>query len=314
MMPTPADEIRRVIEKWEGLFTANPDDAGNWLNGRLVGTMRGVTGATLAAHRRMPPEAMTQEIVRSVTLDEAVEVGVERFYRGYRIDTLPWGPATAILLDFCWGSGSWGIRMVQRLIGVNEDGGIGPDTRAAYVRWIQRLGWEGAVREIVAIRRKFYTDISMPGTPNHQFRAGWYNRCDWQSPSNGGWWRPWVEAMPPVPHAAPTGARPGATARPAAVPVAPPPPATMTEAVAAAAAGKSGVAVVGGVGLPTAGAVLVAIDQTKEVVESGKGLLATLGLDLRVVVIVAGVVVLFFVGAWTWRYAGKLRRGEAVST
>ena len=39
-MPSPRDEIARAIARWEGLFQAQPQDAGNYVNGRLVGTTR----------------------------------------------------------------------------------------------------------------------------------------------------------------------------------------------------------------------------------------------------------------------------------
>lgn len=198
--PTPRQELARAIERWEGLYSDHPNDQGNYIGPKLVGTMRGVTGATLAAHRGIPPESVTAEMVKSVTLEEAADIGEQRLYHGaFHIDTLPWGPTTAILLDWTWGSGFWSIRALQRLLNIHVDGAIGPQTREAYVSWVSDLGWEATTRQLVDARRAFYLSISKPGTPNAVFREGWLNRCVWQSPANAEWWSSWTSNMPPLP-------------------------------------------------------------------------------------------------------------------
>lgn len=241
MMPRPDQEIRRAIVTWEGLYSDHPNDKGNWIGPRLVGTMRGVTGETLAAHRGIPPEAVTPEMMKGVTLDEAVEIGVDRFYHGVLgIDTLPWGPTTAILLDWAWGSFAYAVKGVQRIVGAYPDGVIGPATREAYCKWIADKGWEAATREIVDARRSFYLAISQPGTPNAVFREGWLNRCKWQSTENPEWWATWREDLPPRPDPQTTPGLP----KPSAVP-APPKPASQSTTLKGAALAVAGTAVTG---------------------------------------------------------------------
>ena len=307
-MPTPRDECLRVVKRWAGVYSNDPDDKGNWTTGRLVGSQYDVTGPVLAVHRGVPQDSIGVAEIRSITLEEAADIGVERFYKAYRIDTLPWGPATAIVLDFCWGSGNWGIKIAQRVIGVNEDGNIGPDTREAYVRALQSYGWHELVDRLVAARKKFYTDISMPGTSNAKYRNGWYNRCFWQSPQTKEWWDRWEFNIPPVPAYAPSGARSdtNSKSRPLAVPSLPPPPDNTPDLIAATTGGRTGVAVV------TAGVagITTAIDSITEVAAKGQGLFATLGVNPRYLTLALTVAVVGALAYVLIRRAGKISRGE----
>ena len=307
-MPTPRDECLRVVKRWAGVYSNDPDDKGNWTTGRLVGSQYDVTGPVLAAHRGVSQDSIGVAEIRSITLEEAADIGVERFYKAFRIDTLPWGPATAIVLDFCWGSGNWGIKILQRVIGVNEDGNIGPATREAYIKALQIHGWVGLVNLLVAARRKFYTDISMPGTKNAKYRNGWYNRCYWQSPQSREWWSTWEFNIPPVPAYAPSGARADANSavRPLAVPSLPPPPSNATELIAATAGGRTGVAVI------TAGVagVTSAIDSITEVADKGKGLFSAPGFDPKYLTLALALIAVGALAYVLIRRAGKISRGE----
>jgi lysozyme family protein len=240
--PTPRDELARAIQRWEGLYSSDPDDQGNYIGARLLGTMRGVTAAVVATHRGIPPEQMTVDIVKSVTLEEAADIGVKHFYHGsYRLDTLPWGPTTAVLLDWTWGSGFWSIKMVQRLVKVHEDGVLGPQTRDAYANWVADHGWETTTRMIVDARRSYYLSISQPGTTNSKYRQGWLNRCVWQSPANAEWWANWTANMPPIP--APFTSQGSATPAPVPEPLKPASKSTTLRAAAGAVAGGAATAV-----------------------------------------------------------------------
>lgn len=205
-MPTPRDSLKHTIAKWEGLFQAYTWDPGNYVtmpNGtsRLVGTMRGVTPAVLAAHRGLRPWEVTEAIMQSVTLDEAAEIGEMRFYRGTGLDLLPWGPATDVLVDIGWGSGpKQAILFAQRLAGEHDDGVVGPLTVAAYTRWVASVGWEQAVREVHRIRMDFYRLLGRQNPAKYgPPQPGWKNRADWMLPESAEWWAPWQADMPQLP-------------------------------------------------------------------------------------------------------------------
>ncbi len=198
-MPTPKEEISRAIVRWEGLFQNQSQDAGNYVNGRLVGTMRGVTPAVLAAHRGVPAVTITETDMRSVTLDEAAEIGETRFYKGTGLDQLAWGPATAALVDVGWGSGPrQAVLFSQRLAGATDDGVVGPATVSAYAAWVNRVGWEEATRTVNKMRRDFYALIISRNPAWEIYRQGWNNRADWMLPGTD-WWVGWAVDMPPPP-------------------------------------------------------------------------------------------------------------------
>ncbi len=241
-MPSPKEEIARAITRWEGLFQKQPQDAGNYVNGRLVGTMRGVTPAVLAAHRGVPAVMITEEDMRTVTLEEAAEIGETRFYKGTGLDMLAWGPATAALMDVGWGSGPrQAVLFAQRLAGAKDDGVVGPATVAAYAGWVNRVGWEEATRAVNKMRRDFYAAIIARNSEWEIYRQGWNNRANWMLPGTD-WWAGWAADMPPPPQqqvvAAPLKPQP----------VAAPPTATPAKSLGLGGTAAAGVGIVEAIG------------------------------------------------------------------
>lgn len=197
--PTPKDEIKFAIQTWEGLWQAQPQDAGNYVEGRLIGTMRGVTPAVLAAHRGVPATSVTEAMMKSISLDEAAEIGLMRFYRGTGLDLLPWGPATSALVDVGWGSGPrQAVLFAQRLSGAVADGYVGPETIRLYSNWVAQVGWEAATIAVNKMRREFYDLIIRRNPVWEMYRKGWMNRANWMMPGTA-WWLSWQRAMPPLP-------------------------------------------------------------------------------------------------------------------
>ena len=213
-MISPLDFLKLVIGRWEGRYSNNASDAGNWINGRNIGSMYGVTGPALAAHRGVDATTLTVADMQSVTLDEAAEIGLMNYYHGPRFDLLTWGAATAALVDFGWGAGpGQAIKSMQRLVGAPADGGLGPVTAAAYNGWLVRVGLPAALEAIRTMRRAFYLAVANAHPEDQQFLQGWCNRADWASASNPTFWNgfststtvvappilaPLVEVPPPV--------------------------------------------------------------------------------------------------------------------
>jgi lysozyme family protein len=189
---TPLEFLRLVIERWEGGYQSYADDRGNWVTNpggmRIkIGTMRGVTPEALAKHRGVPAWTLTPDDMKSVTLDEAAEIGLTHYYRAPRFDLLTWGAATASLVDFGWGSGPGQATLsMQRLVGVAADGIIGPVTAKAYGAWATRLGDKAALQAIHDMRAAFYRHIAEINPDNQKFLQGWLNRDDWASCSGNG--------------------------------------------------------------------------------------------------------------------------------
>lgn len=172
------DFLRSVISTWEGGYSSDADDPGNWANGQLLGSMRGVTPAVLAKHRGIPLDSITPEAMQSVTIDEAVAIGEEMFYLQPHFDKLLWVPATAELLDFGWGSGyGQATKSMQRIVGVTADGALGPITAKAYNDWVGTS--TDPAKAIYDMRVAFYREIADEHPVLQKYLKGWTNRAAW---------------------------------------------------------------------------------------------------------------------------------------
>lgn len=119
-----------AILQHEGGFSTDRTDPGNWSTGKagqgkFVGTKYGVTGRTLAGYRGV---AVTEQDVRNLTLDEAIEIFRSQYWTPIKGDDLPPGLDYA-MLDFAINSGpARAASTLQKLLGVSVDGIIGAKT------------------------------------------------------------------------------------------------------------------------------------------------------------------------------------------
>lgn len=191
-MPSPREELADAIDMFEGGYQDQWTDLINIVNGKMVGTMRGVSPPALAKHRGVPIESLTPEIMKTVTADEAADIGEDHYYYGTGLDRLVWGPATAALVDVGWGSGSrQAVLFAQRFAGVPDDGAVGPITIQGYKDKVSAIGWAEATGNILVQRKAFYSRIIAQHPAWEIYRNGWNRRADWFSPSNPKWWGRW---------------------------------------------------------------------------------------------------------------------------
>lgn len=195
-MKTPFDFAKGYISRWEGVYSGDPDDNGNWTGakkglGALVGSQYGVTPAAIAGLRKIPVSSCTVAVIKSITLDEAAKLALDRYYLAPRLDLLPWNAVTASVMDFGWGAGpAQAIKLLQRMLDVGDDGVLGPATAGAYRAL---LGVQGEVFVAGAwwtIRDSFY-ELIIGNTPtNAKYEKGWDNRSRYFTPGDReGWWK-----------------------------------------------------------------------------------------------------------------------------
>lgn len=112
----------------EGGYSADKNDTGNWLDGKLVGTKYGVTGKTLAAHRG---KSVTAADVKALTISEAEAIYRKSYWTQSGGDLLPVGLDYAAF-DFGVNSGpATAVKKLQKVVGVTQDGTVGGQTIAA---------------------------------------------------------------------------------------------------------------------------------------------------------------------------------------
>lgn len=119
-----AEAFARVVGI-EGGFDKSPDDKGNWTGGKVgVGVLKGTKFGISAA-------SYPAEDIERLTLARAQELYQRDYWRVIRADDLP-EALRYDLFDLAVNSGTGAAgRILQRALGIKEDGSIGPMTLAA---------------------------------------------------------------------------------------------------------------------------------------------------------------------------------------
>lgn len=194
-MMLPHDFAKQFITRWEGGHSLDPIDNGNWTGakqgvGALVGSNMGVTPAALASFRRVPVASITKPVMAALTLDEAADIALANYYQAPRLSLLPWNRVTASIFDFGWGTGPiQAIKLLQRMLDVDDDGKLGPATATAYSKLLAAQGETFVAGAWWTIRDSFYEQIIATRPVNAKYEKGWDNRSRYFTPGDGeGWW------------------------------------------------------------------------------------------------------------------------------
>lgn len=112
----------------EGGYVDHPSDPGGATN-------LGITRATLARWRKVSPvTALPKQEVKNLTREEAIQIYKAFYWDAVLADQLPSGLDYAVF-DFCVNSGpARAVINLQRLLGVADDGVIGPITLNALAK------------------------------------------------------------------------------------------------------------------------------------------------------------------------------------
>lgn len=151
-----------AVLKTEGGFVNDPHDPGGATN-------MGITRQTLASWRHIVPwQALPIEAVKLLSRDEAADIYKAEYWDRIDGDNLPAGVDYAVF-DYAVNSG-WpkAVMTLQQIVGVPDDGKIGPITLAAIAK--ERPVF--LITKLCAMRLGFLGRLS---TWAH-FGTGWTNR------------------------------------------------------------------------------------------------------------------------------------------
>jgi len=152
------DKAFGQVIAYEGGYVNHPKDPGGPTN-------RGITQATLG---RYLGRAATIDEVKALTKESVKPIYRRYFWDALRCDELPGGVDLAVY-DFGVNSGTGrAARYLQSVVGVHQDGRIGPATVAA----VNKYSAEEVVKRLVAKRRGFLMGLKMWRT----FGKGWNRR------------------------------------------------------------------------------------------------------------------------------------------
>lgn len=164
-------DIKKLIPfllKWEGGFVNDPVDLGGATN-------KGITIKTFISYRKAingPPPTIKD--LKNIPDEEWTSVLKMFFWDKWKADDIKSQSLANILVDWVWASGVYGIKIPQRMLGVQQDGIVGPKTIEALNKEIPYIFWLSLVEE----RKDFVDNIVKNNHSQIRFKQGWLNRIN----------------------------------------------------------------------------------------------------------------------------------------
>lgn len=157
------------ILKWEGGYVNDPDDLGGATN-------KGITIATYEHYCRMKgyPKP-TIERLKNITNEQWTDILKTLYWDKWLADRIINQSVANILVDWVWASGSYGIKLPQKLLGVTIDGIVGNKTLAAVNEYKDQFKLFQMIRNE---RTDFIDRICVSRPTNNKFKKGWLNRIN----------------------------------------------------------------------------------------------------------------------------------------
>ena len=116
-----AEILKPFILSWEGGYVNHPNDKGGPTNkGITIGTFRSVYGSK-----------KTVDDLKNLTDVQWLYIFEKKYWNRWQASQINSQAIANLLVDWVWGSGIWGIKYAQRILGVVDDGIVGPKTLAA---------------------------------------------------------------------------------------------------------------------------------------------------------------------------------------
>ena len=157
-------KLKPFILKWEGGYVNDKDDLGGATN----------KGVTLATFRSVYGQGKTANDLRNMTDQQWETIFKKHFWDKWRADEIEDQSVANILVDWLWASGSYGIKIPQRVLGVTVDGIVGAKTIAA----VNAKDGKSFFKEVRQERIDFIDRICNSRPQNKKFKKGWLNRIN----------------------------------------------------------------------------------------------------------------------------------------
>lgn len=150
------EAIKHVLSS-EGGYTDDPNDVGNWSDGKLKGTKFGISA-----------RAYPDLDIKNLTREEAVRIYKRDYWDKFNVEVLP-VKIRLHFFDVCVNSGySRAVKLLQSSLGLVVDGIIGNKTKAKLP--------EVSIEKYAQARSDFYISLAINKGSNFTFLKGWLRR------------------------------------------------------------------------------------------------------------------------------------------
>ena len=157
------------ILKWEGNFVNDPLDKGGATN-------KGVTIAVWKAqgYDKDGDGDIDVADLKLITAEDATNIMKKNYWDRWKADQIKNQAVANTLVDWVWGSGAWGIKIPQRILGVKDDGVVGGKTLEA----LNKQNPKEFLEKLYLARFNFLDGIVASNPSQKRFIKGWKNRMN----------------------------------------------------------------------------------------------------------------------------------------
>jgi lysozyme family protein len=165
------DKIYKFVRQREGGYANVPGDAGgetyagisrvNFPDDEIWFWLDKLKEVVGVSHNQVFPE-----------LEHFVRRFYEALYKKYRIDDIHDEGVAMAIFDYIVHSGTTAVKRIQRLLGVDADGIIGPVT----INAINTANKNKLISDVLADREQLFREIIQRKPSQEKFAAGWANR------------------------------------------------------------------------------------------------------------------------------------------
>lgn len=156
--------LEPFILKWEGGFVYDKDDLGGATN----------RGVTLATYRSVFGSKKTVNDLKRMSQAQWGVIFKKFYWDKWKADDIKDQNVANILVDWLWCSGSYGIKIPQKVLGVSVDGIVGSKTIAS----INARDGKKLFDTIKQERKDYIDRICQTRPQNRKFKTGWLNRIN----------------------------------------------------------------------------------------------------------------------------------------
>ena len=162
-------KLAPFVLEHEGGFVNDPLDRGGATN-------KGVTIAVWKAqgYDKDGDGDIDVADLKLITEADAIMIMKKNYWDRWKADQIKNQAIANTLVDWVWGSGAWGIKIPQRILGVKDDGVVGIKTLEA----INKQNPNKFLEKLYLARFNFLDGIVASNPSQKRFIKGWKNRMN----------------------------------------------------------------------------------------------------------------------------------------